>query len=198
MKKIFTFAAAVLASFSLWAEEVTMDLALAKGSTPTPSIGEALMNGGAFDGTAYKLGSDGNYIGWNISASEQTFSAVSFNGYINTTNTEKNWGFKFSTDGGATWGEELLQANDGTKELHNITVSVAIPEGANALQIIRKAGTSCYVSSITLTVGGATPPAPATEPCTTVTIEGPKNAFVGDEVTFKATGFDATPDVINW
>ena len=65
MKKIKLFALALMAMFSLsaWAETVTMDCALAKGSTPAPSIGSPLLSGGAFDGNEYKMGSDDQYIG---------------------------------------------------------------------------------------------------------------------------------------
>lgn len=185
MKKLFTLAVAVLASMAMFAETVTMDLALAKGSTPSPSIGAAVMSGGAFDGSGYKLGSDGNYIGWNIAAAEKTFSAVTFNGYINTgTVTGKNWGFQFSTDGGTTWGSELLQANDGTKSYHDIAVTVEIPEGANALRIIRRAGTSAYVKSITLTLADNTP---VTDSVKTVTVEGPTAGIIGQAVAYTAT-----------
>ena len=88
-----------------------MDLALAKGSTPSPSIGTALLSGGAFDGTGYKMGSDGNYCGWDVSAANKTITAISFNGYINSNSTDKNWGLQFSTDGGTTWQSEVTQAN---------------------------------------------------------------------------------------
>lgn len=189
MKKIFTFAAALLASLTMNAETVTMDLALAKGSTPAPSIGEALLNGGAFDGNGYKMGSDGQFVGWNIAAAEQTFSAVSFNGYINTTSTEKNWGFQFSTDGGTTWGDELLQANDGTKSYHDIAVTVDIPEGANAIRIIRKAGTSTYVSAITLTLGNATP---STDPVESAEISGETACAIGASVELTCNAPKAT------
>lgn len=189
MRKFFTFAAALLATLTMSAETVTMDLALAKGSTPAPSIGEALLNGGAFDGNGYKMGSDGQFIGWNIAAAEQTFSAVSFNGYINTTSTDKNWGFQFSTDGGTTWGEELLQANDGTKSYHDIAVTVDIPEGANAIRIIRKAGTSTYVSAITLTLGNVTP---STDPVESAEISGENTCMLGASVTLTCTAAHAT------
>ena len=189
MKKIFTFAAALLASLTMNAETVTMDLALAKGSTPAPSIGEAIMNGGAFDGNGYKMGSDGQFVGWNIAAAEQTFSAVSFNGYINTTSTDKNWGFQFSTDGGTTWGDELLQANDGTKSYHDIAVTVDIPEGANAIRIIRKAGTSTYVSAITLTLGNATP---STDPVESAEISGETACAIGASVELTCNAPKAT------
>lgn len=189
MRKFFTFAAALLATLTMSAETVTMDLALAKGSTPAPSIGEALLNGGAFDGNGYKMGSDGQFVGWNIAAAEQTFSAVSFNGYINTSSTDKNWGFQFSTDGGTTWGDELLQANDGTKSYHDIAVTVDIPEGANAIRIIRKAGTSTYVSAITLTLGNATP---STDPVESAEISGENTCMLGASVTLTCTAAHAT------
>ena len=184
MKKIFTLAAAVLASFSLWAADVTMDLQLAKGSTPTPSVGAALLNGGAFDGTGYKMGSDGNFVGWNVAATEMAITAVSFNGYINTNNTEKNWGIQFSTNGGETWEAELSQANDGTKSYHNIAVTVDIPEGANAIRIIRRAGTSSFVASITLTLEAS---APVIDPVTSVSIDGPEAIYVGQKASYTAT-----------
>lgn len=169
----------LLLTFSIgqsWAEDVTVDLALAKNTDPSPSIGAIIgtnYSKSNFDGTGYKIGSDNNSIGWDISASGKTFTAVTFNGYINTTNTSKNWGFKFSTDGGTTWGSELTQANDGTKSYHAISVTVTIPSGANAIQIIRKAGTSTYVSSITLTLasggGGGGDPIDPTFTYTTAT-----------------------------
>ena len=107
-----------------------------------------------------KLGSDGNYF--QIVLASETFTAASMSGYINTTSTEKNWGFQFSTDKGATWGTEQTQANDGNKTEHEIGVSVSIPSGANGFRVIRRAGTSTVVKSITLTIsgGGDTPSTP--------------------------------------
>ena len=99
-----------------------------------------------------KLGSDGHYF--QVVLKANTFTAASINGYINTTNTEKNWAFQFSTDGGNSWSEEATQANDGTKSAHDIAVSVTIPTGANGFRVIRRAGTSTMVNSITLTVDG--------------------------------------------
>ncbi len=174
---LFTFAIG-----NVWAEDVTVDLALAKNTDPSPSIGAIIgtnYNKSNFDGTGYKIGSDNNSIGWDISASGKTFTAVTFNGYINTTNTSKNWGFKFSTDGGTTWGSELTQSNDGTKSYHAISVTVAIPSGANAIQIIRKAGTSTYVSSITLTLASSIAAPAITAPTT----DQSATYTVGDVIT---------------
>ena len=181
----------ILGIGQMWAaESVTVDLAIAKDSDPSPSIGEIIgtnYSKGNFDGNGYKIGSDNNSIGWNIASSGKTFTSVSFEGYINTKNTEKNWGFKFSTDGGTTWGAELTQANDGTKSYHSINVTVAIPEGANAIQIIRKAGTSTYVKSITLTLApdaGGDPVCPGT---LTITSKDSKTAFLeGDAIELTA------------
>ena len=174
---LFTFAIG-----NVWAEDVTVDLALAKNTDPSPSIGAIIgtnYSKSNFDGTGYKIGSDNNSIGWDISASGKTFTAVTFNGYINTTNTSKNWGFKFSTDGGTTWGSELTQSNDGTKSYHAISVTVAIPSGANAIQIIRKAGTSTYVSSITLTLASSIAAPAITAPTT----DQSATYTVGDVIT---------------
>jgi len=195
MKKLFTLAVAVLASVCLMAETVTMDCALAKGSTPSPSIGVALLSGGAFDGNGYKMSNDGNYIGWNISAANKTFTAVTFSGYINSNDASKLWGFQFSTDGGTTWGTELTQNNEANnKAYHDITVGVTIPSGANAIRIIRRAGTSAYVRSITLTLADDTP---ASDPVTSITVNGPEAGYIGLPVTLTAKT-DVKADTIWW
>ena len=102
-----------------------------------------------------KLGSDGHYF--QIVLSENTFTAASINGFINTTNTSKNWAFQFSTDGGTNWSAEVTQANDGNKSAHDIAVGVTIPNNANGFRVIRRAGTSTVVNSITLTLNSAGP-----------------------------------------
>ncbi|MBQ2540162.1 MAG: hypothetical protein II551_00780 [Paludibacteraceae bacterium] len=101
------------------------------------------------------LGSTNNYF--EIILQSETFSAASINGFINTNNTGGNnkWGFQFSTDKGATWGEQQSQPNDGNKTAHDIAVEVTIPENANGFRVIRLAGTSTVVNSITLTLDGS-------------------------------------------
>ena len=121
MKKIFTFAAAILASVSLWADDATFTMSsifdgtnqAAEVTTPVAaSVSTNTTKGNAKDG---KLGSDGHYF--QIVLAEASFSAASMNGYINTSSIDgKNWAFQFSTDGGETWSEEATQANDGTKQ----------------------------------------------------------------------------------
>lgn len=125
-----------------------------------------------------KLGSDGHYF--QIVLKSQTFSAASINGYINTTNTEKNWGFQFSVDGGENWGDELLQANDGEKSHHDIPVEVEIPAGANGFRVVRKAGTSTLVQSITLTLGGDPVPSDPTPVVTDMTFTDQEGKAVID------------------
>lgn len=107
-----------------------------------------------------KLGSDGDYF--QIVLSENTFSAASINGFINTTKTDKNWAFQFSTDGGTNWSSEVTQANDGNKSAHDIAVTVTIPNNANGFRVVRRAGTSTVVKSITLTLNSAGPSNDAT------------------------------------
>lgn len=110
-----------------------------------------------------KLGLDGNYF--EIVLASETFSAVSFNGCINSSTIDgKNWAFQFSTDGGSTWSAELTQANDGNKTAHDITVGVSIPANANGFRVVRRAGTSATVNSITLSLGAATPPCADAKP----------------------------------
>ena len=197
MRKIFIFAVALLASISLWADDATFVLtSIFDGTNFTvevtdPANATISTNAGknSKDG---KLGSDGNYF--QIVLNDATFNAASMNGYINTTSTSKNWAFQFSTDGGETWSEEVTQANDGDKSEHEIAVTVTIPNGANGFRVIRRAGTSTIVSSITLSLGTVTP---STDPVTEVTISGPTAGWVGETVDLEAK-FDATPDTIFW
>ncbi|MBR4572983.1 MAG: BACON domain-containing protein [Prevotella sp.] len=109
----------------------------------------------ASDAHSGKLGTDNQYF--QLVLTSNKFTAASFNGYINTTSTDKNWAFQFTTNGGTSWSDEVTQANDGTKSAHDITVGVTIPENANGIRIVRKAGTSSYVLSITLTVASEGP-----------------------------------------
>lgn len=144
-----------------------------------------------------KLGSDGHYF--QVVLKANTFTAASINGYINTTNTEKNWAFQFSTDGGNTWSEEATQANDGNKTDHDIAVAVSIPSGANGFRVVRRAGTSTHVNSITLTLGSSTP---STDPVSSVTLAGPEAVYVGQTASYtaspdqKATAYKWTVDGI--
>ena len=118
----------------------------------TVSVPSAMSAANAKEG---KLGSDGNYF--EVVLTSGKFTAASFNGYINSDKTSKNWAFQFSTDRGETWSTEVTQANDGTKSAHDITVGVTIPTGANGIRIIRRAGASSYVYSITLTLASEGP-----------------------------------------
>ena len=196
MKKIFTIAAAVLASFSLMAADATFTMSeIFDGNNQSAEVTEPVAatvsttasKSNAKDG---KLGSDGNYF--QIVLADATFSAASLNGYINTTATDKNWAFQFSFDGGANWTDEALQANDGDKTSHDIEVAVEIPLNANGFRVVRRAGTSTIVNSITLTLG-----APSTDPVTEVTISGPTEAYVGQKVTLTATT-DVKATSIEW
>ncbi len=149
---------------------------------------------------AGKLGSDGHYF--EIVLSGNTFTAASINGFINTTNTSKNWAFQFSTDGGTNWSAEVTQANDGNKTAHDIPVTVTIPANANGFRVVRRAGTSSQVNSITLTLGeggSVTPPAPVS--VTGVSLN--KNATtiaIGANETLTATITPANADnqAVTW
>lgn len=118
----------------------------------TVSVPSAMSAANAKEG---KLGSDGNYF--EVVLTSGKFTAASFNGYINSDKTSKNWAFQFSTDRGETWSTEVTQANDGTKSAHDITVGVTIPTGANGIRIVRRAGSSSFVYSITLDIASDGP-----------------------------------------
>lgn len=152
-----------------WGENATFTMSTIFDGTKTTASVSSPLNATVSTTTSAsnaddgKLGSDNNYFA--IVLTDKTFSAASINGYINTTDKTKNWAFQFTTNGGTTWGSEVTQANDGTKTAHDINVDVTIPSGANGIRIIRKAGTSTYVHSVTLTTsGGVTRPtfSPAT------------------------------------
>lgn len=148
-----------------------------------------------------KLGSDGHYF--EIVLSGNTFTAASINGFINTTTTTgKNWAFQFSTDGGTNWSAEVTQANDGNKTAHDIQVGVTIPANANGFRVVRRAGTSTQVNSITLTLGGGgsvTPP----DPVSVTGVSLNKNATtiaIGANETLTATITPANADnqAVTW
>lgn len=149
---------------------------------------------------AGKLGSDGHYF--EIVLSGNTFTAASINGFINTTNTSKNWAFQFSTDGGTNWSAEVTQANDGNKTAHDIPVTVTIPANANGFRVVRRAGTSSQVNSITLTLGeggSVTPP----DPVSVTGVSLNKNATtiaIGANETLTATITPANADnqAVTW
>lgn len=167
IKKLFVVTLLTALSTVTWAGDVTFvmgsifdgnSLSFNVTSPVAATVSSNTSKGNARDG---KLGSDGHYF--QIVLTSNTFTAASINGYINTTTTTgKNWAFQFSTDGGSTWSTEVTQANDGNKTAHDIAVNVTIPNNANGFRVVRRAGTSTMVSSITLTIdgGGVTPPEP--------------------------------------
>ena len=166
IKKLFVVTLLTALSTVTWAGDVTFvmgsifdgnSLSFNVTSPVAATVSSNTSKGNAKDG---KLGSDGHYF--QIVLASNTFTAASINGYINTTDKGKNWAFQFSTDGGNTWSTEVTQANDGNKTAHDIAVSATIPNNANGFRVVRRAGTSTMVSSITLTIdgGGVTPPEP--------------------------------------
>ena len=126
----------------------------------TPTAATVSSNTSKSNAKAGKLGSDGHYF--EIILKNEIFTAASINGYINTTDKSKNWAFQFSTDGGTNWSTEVTQANDGNKTAHDIAVGATIPANANGFRVVRRAGTSTLVNSITLTLGSTGPSTDAT------------------------------------
>ncbi|MEE1096428.1 MAG: Ig-like domain-containing protein [Paludibacteraceae bacterium] len=164
LKKSLYAACLLLVSSYITAADVTFVMAdifdgssqTAKVTTPTAAtVSTTTSKSNAKTG---KLGSDGHYF--EVILDNETFTAASINGYINTTSTSKNWAFTFSTDGGKTWETEQTQANDGNKTAHDIAVNVTIPAGANGFRVIRRAGTSTILTSITLSIGASGPAGP--------------------------------------
>ena len=122
----------------------------------TPTAATVSTNASKSNAKTGKLGSDGHYF--EIVLASETYTAASINGFINTNDQSKNWAFQFSTDGGTTWSSEVTQANDGNKTAHDIAVGVTIPANANGFRVVRRAGTSTQVNSITLTLAGPAGP----------------------------------------
>ncbi|MBR6017259.1 MAG: Ig-like domain-containing protein [Paludibacteraceae bacterium] len=169
LKKSLLIVMACFTAAGIWAADVTFTMAnIFDGqglsfTVTSPTAATVSSNTSKGNAASGKLGSDGHYF--EIILTTETFTAASINGYINTNNTAKNWAFQFSTDRGASWGSELTQANDGNKSAHDIAVGVTIPAGANGFRVVRRAGTSTQVNSITLTLPGGTTP-------TTVSVTG--------------------------
>lgn len=164
LKKSLYAVCLLLVSSYITAADVTFVMAdIFDGSSQTtkvttPTAATVSTTTSKSNAKAGKLGSDGHYF--EVILDNETFTAASINGYINTTNTSKNWAFTFSTDGGKTWEKEQTQANDGNKTAHDIAVNVTIPAGANGFRVIRRAGTSTILTSITLSIGASGPAGP--------------------------------------
>ena len=185
-------AVAILASLCVMAEDATFVMtSIFTGSNQTAQVTSPVeatitTTSSASNIANGKLGSTGQYI--EIVLNLANFSSVSFNGYINSTSTSGyDWGFQFSTDGGATWSVEQQQANDGNKTAHDIAVNVEIPEGANGFRVIRSAGTSTYVNSITLTLVDN-----SNRPVTSAVVSGPVFTAIGSEVKMECKARNAT------
>ena len=122
----------------------------------TPTAATVSTNASKSNAKSGKLGSDGHYF--EIVLASETYTAATINGFINTNDQSKNWAFQFSTDGGTNWSSEVTQANDGNKTAHDVAVGVTIPANANGFRVVRRAGTSTQVNSITLTLAGPAGP----------------------------------------
>lgn len=190
MRKLFTLLTVALFATSLWSENATFTMSeIFNGSNTSktvtsPADATVSTTTSASNADDGKLSNDGNYF--QIVLTSRTFNAASLNGYINSDNTSKNWGFQFSTDGGTSWGKEVTQANDGDKSgAHNIAVSVSIPTGANGIRIIRRAGTSTYVMSVTLTLD---PDCDAPAQALVLSSNAAEAVYAGDVITFSTTG----------
>ena len=156
-KSIFLLYACAFANIVSGAD-ITVDLKTT--SQVTPSEGELIYNPAWKSGNAsangLKLGSTNNFVGWILDNS--TFSAATISFWINSNKTDLTMGYAFSTDKGKTWGATQKANSNGQKKEQYYTIPTSeIPVGANGIKVIRLAGTSSYVCSITLTVGGETP-----------------------------------------
>lgn len=196
MKKIFTFAAAVLASVAMMAQEFTFT----GSSLPEGWVGTSLGSTN-FAGESDKV----------LKVSASGTLTYTFSEAVDITSIDFTFSFG-SKDAGKAVDLEAFDTNEtslGTAQLtqaekqtgSNIKQEANIEfaySGVKKFTITNSSDKNFLLGYLKFNTGSVTPPAPATEPCTTVTIEGPATAEVGEEVTFKATGFDATPDVINW
>lgn len=151
----------------------------------TPTAATVSTNASKSNAKTGKLGSDGHYF--EIVLASETYTAASINGFINTNDQSKNWAFQFSTDGGTNWSSEVTQANDGNKTAHDIAVGVTIPANANGFRVVRRAGTSTQVNSITLTLAG--PAGPSTDATLSSIVYGaeqtPVPGFAADQLSYE-------------
>ncbi len=169
-----------LGSFSLYAGSYTVDLKVASAEA-TPSIGtlqySTFKTKNATTG-GYKFAAVDDYVAWKLpTSSSETITAASFSGFINSSNKTYTFGYAFSTDGGSTWGDQKTINSDGTKKESTYNIPIAdIPSGANAVKVIRTAGTSTFICSISITTsssgGSVTPPPTANPTITAFTVAG--------------------------
>ena len=196
MKKIFTLAAAVLASMAMMAQEFTFTGSTLPEGWTGKSLGSSSFSGE--DNSILKVSSNGTLTYTFAEAVDIT--SIDFTFSFGSKDAGKAVDLEaFGTNETSLGTAQLTQAEKQTgsniKQEANIEFAYS---GVKKFTITNSSDKNFLLGYLKFNTGSVTPPVPATKPCTTVTIEGPENAFVGDEVTFKATGFDATPDVINW
>ena len=197
MKKIFTIAAALLTSFSLWAavedlnfsEPTELPEGYVYSATNTPIIATVadksavyVTNGGGGQVVAACFTEDGlvasqgkRWMGFVTDEnSKVVLSVLSGKKTWNLYNSKGEVQASFANTASSTWEEWTIEE---------------LPAGA---YILSTSNSQCYVSAITFTGSGA-----STDPVSEVTVTGPTEGFVGIPVTLKAKT-DKKADKIWW
>lgn len=197
MKKIFTLAAAVLASLSMFAavedlnfsEPATLPEGYVYSTQNTPIIATTagksavyVTNGGGGQVVAACFTEDGlvasqgkRWMGFVTDEnSKVVLSVLSGKKTWNLYNSKGDVQASFANTASGTWEEWTIEE---------------LPAGA---YILSTSNSQCYVSAITFTGSGA-----STDPVSEVTVSGPTTGFVGIPVTLKAKT-DKKADKIWW
>ncbi|MBQ3717690.1 MAG: hypothetical protein II901_04820 [Paludibacteraceae bacterium] len=219
MRKIFTLAAAVLASFSLWASDekiYTFDDGAELATdwtvvTDVPSGGTAKCEITQSIGGSWSP-KDNNYLGLaylnksgitiTITSNEEfsNIESISIDAVAND-NSKPTIAAYIETEAGdvevfAPIGTKDGFGTGGTNKWGNKTVTLASPVSGK-LKIVTVASSSGKYAALDNIKIVYSAGAPSTDPVATVTLDGPTEGFVGKEVSFSVTT-DVKANAYKW
>jgi len=208
MKKLFTLAAAVLASVAMMAQTITLSTADKSGNWyEVAGVGKvANKSGNAFSdsdmtcvgSTSYKTGSSyftiqtyqeiNSLILWARSTSNRTVSKVSVSDQLSSSApSATNVEYTVVNEASETYA---IVSNDCDNEF---TMTFTNPVAADSYIQILMSG-NVEIVAVTLVAGEITP---STDPVAVVTIAGPEAVYVGRKASFSATT-DVKANAYQW
>ena len=209
MKKIFTIALVLMATMTMSAQTITLsDVTPASNWYGVEGVGRITNKSGAAwssadltceGSTGYKTGSSYFTVQtyqeisaltiWARSSSNRTVGKVAVSDELSSSAPgADNVEYTVTNENSESYAV-VKNACD-----NEFTLTFANAVTANSYIQIVLSGNADIVA---VTFGGATPPAPSTDPVSKVTISGPTAGYVGETVELEAN-FDATPDTIFW
>lgn len=207
MRKLFTLAAAVLTSFSLWAQTTLATFEVTLTADPTSPYASYSDDDATY--TCSKVGSNSSSNFYKASNDKYYLKLTGDDGFIQIKLKDGNFaagdtvfyalnhsqkktgiGFKFNKSSN-TATTDMTAA--GTEVIGKYTLTAGDLEDDGSIKMLR-ASSNTFVNRIYVV---RTDAAPVTDPVASVTIEGPTEAAVGYAATYTATT-DVKADAYQW